>query len=193
MGIIIKKKLSFGGSQSFQIAFFCLRWSSSGKICLAQVRKCLWSSTCLWGKLWLGRKDEILCSFQSNSWKKPLWPPHPLCTWASQKMEVVRESSVWRWPLPGLFLAKASRSSILTVPLNCIQPWEQPSWCTALLILEEISVPLGVAFAYRKFAYWKGRKGFGNFEVGVRTACINDDPEAEKQNTISPSKRAGNI
>lgn len=57
MGIIIKKKLSFGGSQSFQIAFFSLRWSSSGKICLAQVRKCLWSSTCLWGKLWLERKE----------------------------------------------------------------------------------------------------------------------------------------
>lgn len=27
--------------RSLQIAFFCLRWSSNVKICLAQVRKCL--------------------------------------------------------------------------------------------------------------------------------------------------------
>ena len=41
LGIIVRKKLSFGGSQSFQISFFCLILSSSGKVCLSQVRKCL--------------------------------------------------------------------------------------------------------------------------------------------------------
>lgn len=68
LGIIVRKTLSFGGSQSLQKSFFCLRLSSSGEICLAQVRKCLWSSTCLWGAQWLERKKEIvLCSFQSSS------------------------------------------------------------------------------------------------------------------------------
>lgn len=57
LGIIVRKKLSFGGSQSLEISFVCLRLSSSGKICLVQVRKCLWNSTCLWGAQWLERKE----------------------------------------------------------------------------------------------------------------------------------------
>lgn len=156
------------------------------------MRKCLWSCTCLWGKQCLKRKDEILSSFQSNGWEKPLWPPHPLCAWASQKMEAARESSMWRWPLPASYLPKQTGGAPHCA-IKLHPALGKPSWSTALLILEEISVPLGMSFACRKFAYWKVRKGFGNFEGGVRTTCINDDPEAEEQNTISPSERAGNI
>lgn len=46
----------------------------------------------------------------------------------------------------------------------CIQPCEEPPSFTALLTQEQISVPLGVGFACRKFAYWNVEEGFGNLE-----------------------------
>lgn len=57
-----------------------------------------------------------------------------------------------------------SKREVVIVPYNCIQPYKTAFHIQDTPFLEQISVPLAVDFACRKFAYWKVEKGFGNLE-----------------------------